>query len=128
MLEVTALGAVCESEDLAAPRHVHSDDADQPARFGFVGIVGPAELLEQERRAMLEAGILAISAVEFADLSDGTRVGARFRSRSDIGPRRPIQDRVRSQAATRANSLSTGQMSTAIVPEVLRPYLGRDVL
>ncbi len=74
MLEVTALGAVCESEDLAAPRRVHSDDADQPARFGFVGTVGPAGSLEQERRAMLEAGVLAISAVEFADLSDGTRV------------------------------------------------------
>lgn len=94
LLNVAALGAVCEMEDLTAPpRHpkldaigyVHQSTpaeldaarADRRAMqsdsgFAF-GIVAP-EVALAERRKMLESGRSHFYLEEFADLSDGRRV------------------------------------------------------
>ena len=88
MLDVVALGAMCELEDLTtAPRQPTLDDEgyvrhptmenlDRPRRqSGSIRftVVTP-EVMRKARQRMLESGTPSFYAEEFADLSDGRRV------------------------------------------------------
>ena len=90
-LDVVAVGAIVEMEDLASPpRRPKLDingyvrpptteelDAVRPERregFGWLPTASPHEIMLAQRQKMLELGRLSLYAEEFADLSDGRRL------------------------------------------------------
>lgn len=88
MLEISALGSVCELEDLAespriptldgrdlADNRTVPEDGNFPRwKIRSLGTVASSKAIQRERQELLESGAMVIYATEFADLSDGRRV------------------------------------------------------